>query len=497
MRSPASAGNSMAKARDGRNSLTSSGESMSHGKSSAAGLMQQTQKSRHARIGAMRNKQLAPGWVGKVSDEREMDQNAITANLRSASLSRIQQAALALTSSNVSIVKSRGTDPMMNFFRQLRRFQRMLGLALIILFFAGCGTSGTTGATSTPTRGATAAPSNGKACTKVGVLLPETTSTRWESQDRPLLTQKIQAIPGVTVDYYNAQGDAAQQQSQADAALAKGDCILVVAPQDANQAASIVSAARTRNVPVIAYDRLIQSKDLNFFVSFDAIAAGALQGQYIVDHAQDYVRSGNKNTSLINGSPTDSTALLLRQGVLNKLQPLFDNGTLKKIYDQYTSGGNPDQARTEMEGVLTVTQNNLQIAYVATDDMANGVIAALKAKQLNGKVLVTGLGATVAGLQNILTGDQAMTVYEPMEKEAQGTADLIKALHDGTDPQPVTQGATVRIADGAAAIPSVLEAPVAVDKTNIQSTVLADHFVTVAELCTGLPPGTNTNGICP
>ena len=82
-------------------------------------------------------------------------------------------------------------------------------------------------------------------------------------------------------------------------------------------------------------------------------------------------------------------------------------------------------ARTEMDGILTAQQNNLQIAYVANDDMANAVIASLKTRRLNGRVLVTGQDATVAGLQNILTGYQAMTVYKPIEKEAQGTADLI------------------------------------------------------------------------
>ncbi len=397
---------------------------------------------------------------------------------------------------NICTVKSGRTDSVIKFVRQRKPFHLILGVALMTMLLAACGTSGNTPSTGTPAGGTTPAPGGGKGCTKVGVLLPETASSaRWESKDKPLLTQKIQAIAGVTVDYYNAQGDEAQQQNQADAALSKGDCILVVAPHDANQAASIVGKAKARNVPVIAYDRLIQSKDLNFYVSFDAVAVGELQGQYIVDHYQNYIRSNN-NVALINGSPTDSNALLIRRGAANKLKPLFDSRTLTLVFDQFTPGGNPDRARTEMEAVLTAKQNNLQIAYVANDDMANSVIAALKARNLNGKILVTGQDATIAGLQNILTGNQAMTVYKSIDKETQATADLIRALHDGTDPQTVTKGATVMTADGAA-IPSVLESPVAVDKTNIQTTVIADNFVTLAEICNGLPTGTNTNGLCP
>ena len=124
------------------------------------------------------------------------------------------------------------------------------------------------------------------------------------------------------------------------------------------------------------------------------------------------------------------------------------------------------------------------------------MIAALKAVKLNGKVLVTGQDATTAGIHNILTADQSMTVYKAIGKEAQATADLVAAISNGTDTSSLTSGSTTKTSDGGS-IPSVLETPVAVDKSNIASTVIADGFVTKSEICSGLPPGTNTNGICP
>jgi D-xylose transport system substrate-binding protein len=136
------------------------------------------------------------------------------------------------------------------------------------------------------------------------------------------------------------------------------------------------------------------------------------------------------------------------------------------------------------------------VAYVANDGMANNVIAALKAVKLNGKVLVTGQDATVAGLQNILKGDQAMTVYKAIPKEAMATAQLVAALSKGTATATLTNGVTVTVPiTGGAAIASILETPVAVDISNIQSTVIADNYVTVAQICAGLPSG--TGGICP
>lgn len=385
----------------------------------------------------------------------------------------------------------------MKLFGQGRRvFAMMTGILVFSLLLAACGGSTTTG--TTPTAGTSVGP-NGKNCKKIGVLLPETaTSARWDSKDRPLLQQLIpQQLAGATVDYNNAQGSADTQQTQAQAALTKGDCILVVAPSDSIKAAAIVSAAKAQGVPVIAYDRLIYSNDTNYYVSFDGVAVGKLQGDYVAAHYQSFVTAnGTKNTVMINGSQTDNNALLFNKGAHQGLDPLFSSGALKNVYEKFTPNWDNATAQVEMQAALTANQNKVAVAYVANDGMANNVIAALKAVKLNGKVLVTGQDATVAGIQNILKGDQAMTVYKAIQKEAMATAQLVAALSNGTDTGTLTNGVTTTVpVSGGAAIPSILETPVAVDKTNIQSTVIADNFVTVADICAGLAPG--TGGICP
>ncbi len=208
------------------------------------------------------------------------------------------------------------------FSRKRQTFSMMLGMVLLSLVIAACGNSGGGGGTP-PSNASTSG--KGKGCPKVGVLLPETaTSERWEGKDKPLLSQSIQTVTSQPVDYYNAQGDATKQQNQADEALTKGDCILVVAASDLNAAAAIVSKAKAQSVPVIAYDRLIQSKDLSYYVSFDNMRVGELQGQYIADHYQSYVKGNDKNVVMINGSQIDNIASLFRQGALNKLQPLYN-----------------------------------------------------------------------------------------------------------------------------------------------------------------------------
>ncbi len=376
-----------------------------------------------------------------------------------------------------------------------KRLSALAGVILISILLAACGNSGSSGgSTGGGSSTSTASGKPGQGCTKIGILLPETASSaRWDSKDKPLLTQGIQsAISGATIDYNNAGGDPNTQQTQAQADLTKGDCILVVGAADSAAAAAIVTQAKAKNVPVIAYDRLIQSKDLNYYVSFDNVKVGQLQGQYIVDHYKDYTKESN-NLVMINGSQTDNNALLFNQGAAGALKPLLDNGSLKKVYDQFTPKWDNDQARVEMDAALTANQNKVGVAYVANDGMANSVIAALKTKQLNGKVLVTGQDATVAGIHNILAGDQSMTVYKAITKEVNATVNLVKALNAGQDTASLTNGATVKTQDGTA-IPSILETPVAVDKSNIASTVIADNFVTKSDVCAGLPAG--TAGVC-
>jgi len=381
------------------------------------------------------------------------------------------------------------------FNRQRKSFFVLSMVLLLSLFFAACGSANTGGGSSTPTTSG----NNGKGCMKIGVLLPETaTSARWDGKDRPALLADIPAtLPGAHVDYNNAQGSADTQQTQAEADLTNGDCILVVAPSDSQKAAAIVAKAKAQGVPVISYDRLIYSNDLNYYVSFDGVQVGQLQGQYVADHYKDYTKT-SKNLVMINGSQTDNNALLFSKGAHNAIDPLVSSGALKKVYEKFTPNWDNPTAQTEMEAALTANANSVAVAYVANDGMANSVIAALKTHHLNGKVLVTGQDATVAGIQNILTGDQAMTVYKAISKEAQATADLVAAISKGTDTNSVTQGKTTTVPiSGGAPIPSVLETPVAVDKTNITSTVLADGFVTKSDICKGLPAGTNTGGICP
>jgi D-xylose transport system substrate-binding protein len=270
------------------------------------------------------------------------------------------------------------------------RLATAIGLAAVIAStLAACGSGGTSAAGG----------NNGKDCKHIAFLLPESaTAARWEADDHPDVVAAIQKyLPGATVDAPNAQGKAADQQTQAESELSKGACILVVAPVDSTAAAAIVTKAKANNVPVISYDRLIYSDDLNYYASFDGFAVGKAQGDYIAAHYQQYVtQNGTNNTIMIDGSDTDNNAHLFGDGAHSVLDPLFNSKALNKVYEQFTPGWVNATAQTEAEAALTQANNKVAVAYVMNDGMANTVIAALKAHNLNGKVLVTGQDAEVA-----------------------------------------------------------------------------------------------------
>ena len=361
----------------------------------------------------------------------------------------------------------------------------MTGLVGAALLLAACGGGS----------GGSGGSANGKGCKHVAFLLPESaTAARWEAADHPDVVAAIQKyLPGATVDAPNANGDATLQQSQAETELTKGACILVVAPKDSDQAAAIVAKAKSSGVPVIAYDRLIQSNDLSYYASFDGFQVGVQQATYIKDHYQQFVTPGHNNLVMIKGSDTDNNAHLFGDGAHSVLDPLIQSNALKLVYEKYTPGWDNATAQSEMNEALTANHNDVQIAYVMNDGMANTAIAALKAQGLNKKVLVTGQDAEVSGVRNILLGDQSMTVYKPIAKLADSVGQLVAAISKGTDTKSLAS-ASVKT-KGGAAIPSIINTVNEVEISNVKTTVIADNFVKVADVCQGVPSG--AGGVCP
>jgi D-xylose transport system substrate-binding protein len=336
-------------------------------------------------------------------------------------------------------------------------------LAVIALAAAACGTSSSGGGTTS--------------AKKIALLLPETKTARYESKDRPLFEAKVKALcSDCQIIYSNANQDASAQQSQAEAALTNGAKVLVLDAVDGAAAAAIANKAKQANVPVVSYDRLIlNTPNVNFYISFDNQAVGKLQGTSLL---QALGSKTNPSVVMINGAPTDNNAKLFKQGAHSVLDGKV---TVAKEYD--TPDWSPDQAQNEMTQALTALANKVDGVYAANDGTGGGAIAAMKAAGLKPLPPVTGQDAELAAIQRILIGEQFMTVYKAIAPEAEGAAELAVDLVNGTAvPSSMTNGKTVN--NGTKDVPSVLLTPVAVTKDNIKSTIVADKFWTAADICT-------------
>jgi len=324
----------------------------------------------------------------------------------------------------------------------------------------------------------TAAPAAGK----IAILLPENHTPRYETQDLPNFKAELTSLGFDVANnliYSNANQDATTQQSQAEAALTNGAKVLVLDPVDSAAAAAIADAAKAQNVPVISYDRLITgSANVNYYISFDNVQVGKLQATALMTALSSVT---NPTIVEINGDPADHNATLFKQGAHSVFDPLVTAGklTIGKEYD--TPGWDNTKAQDEMTQALTALSNKVDGVYGANDGMAGGAYAAMKAAGLK-PVPMTGQDATVGGLQYIISGIQYMTVYKAIKPEAVAAAQLAYDLATGTAvPASMVTGTTN---NGKVDVPSILLTPVAVTKDNVETTVIADGFWKVSDICT-------------
>jgi D-xylose transport system substrate-binding protein len=315
---------------------------------------------------------------------------------------------------------------------------------------------------------------------RVAVLLPDTkSSVRWESFDRPLLQDAFKKA-GVPVTIQNAQGDKSAQQQQAEQAITNGAKVLLLTNLDSGSGAAIQSNAKSRGVKVIDYDRLTLKGSADYYVSFNNVEVGKLQGEGLVKCLEE----GNASKpaiAVLNGSPTDNNATLFKQGYDSVLNPKFEAGDFTEVADQSVPDWDNQRALTIFEQMLQKAGNKIDGVLAANDGLGNAAISAIKQRKLD-QIPVTGQDATPEGLQNILNGDQCMTVYKAVKQEADAAAKLAIALAKGEEPPSgLVNGESD---DGSRQVPSVLLKPQAITKDNI-NVVIDDGFVKREDICTG------------
>ena len=316
----------------------------------------------------------------------------------------------------------------------------------------------------------------------IWVLLPDSASSaRWETDDRRFFEEAFDEA-GVEYNIVNAEGDAQQQISQAEQAIASGAAVILFVNLDSGSGAAIIDLAREADVAVIDYDRLtIEGPGADVYVSFDNVEVGRTMAS-VLEPAIDELDVETPRVVMLNGGPTDNNATLFREGYAETVEPRVEAGDWELVADEAVPEWDNAEALTIFEQILVDAGNDVDAVFAANDGLANSVIAARKNAGLD-PFPVSGQDATVGGIQNILAGDQTMTVYKPIAAEAAAAAEAAIALLNGEDVGALAGGQTIN--NGSADLPFIALEPVAVTADNVADTVIADGFRTWEEICVG------------
>jgi len=351
-----------------------------------------------------------------------------------------------------------------------RKLAALVGVAAIVLTACSSSTASTKPSTAAGASGATAA-----GC-KVGVSWNNYTEERWAKWDEPAIKAAL-ATAGAEYISNDAKSSAATQATNIDQLISQGAKVLIILAQDGTAIKTSVASATSQKIPVIGYDRLIEDPTA-LYITFDNKGVGKMQAEAVMKA----VPKGNY--VIIKGNKADANADFLRSGMTEAGIPkdaASATGDIKIVGETYTNDWKPALAQTEMEQFLTANQNKVDAVLAQNDGMAGGVIAALKAQGLNGKVAVSGQDGDAAALNNVALGNQTVDVWKDARELGKAAGEAAVQLCGGTTVDKVT-GTAPFTTPGGNTVSSIIIAPHPITKDNL-NVVLDANWITKADLC--------------
>ncbi|MBP1702643.1 MAG: periplasmic sugar-binding protein [Chloroflexi bacterium] len=345
-----------------------------------------------------------------------------------------------------------------------------------------------------------AAPS-GDGEVQVGIVLPTKDEPRW-IQDEAIFNEQL-ANADFTAEMLFSQSSSATEKSNVEALIAKGMDVLIICPHDGTAAAAAAQAAREAGVKVISYDRLILDTDaVDYYVTFDSIAVGEAQGQYLVDQ----VTGTGHPLYLYAGAASDNNAFLFFEGAWNVLQPKIADGTfviknsseavalqdkptltrdeMSKIIGQVTTNWDFNTAKNLAEANLTATTAaDKGVVYILApnDGTSRSIADTFAADPDVTQYFVTGQDAEKASIQYIIDGKQSMTVLKDVRTLVADALAAADAYLGGSAPEQ-TNTYNNNVID----VPAKPSVVVTVTQDNVQETICDSGYVPDCSEFTGL-----------
>ncbi len=299
----------------------------------------------------------------------------------------------------------------------------------------------------------------------LGVSLPTTQQQRWLRDAEAFATLAREKHIDIVVEMGN--NNQMQQNLQIGRLLNRDIDVLILAPHDALGAASMVRKAHEAGVRVISYDRLVLNGDVDVYITFDNEKVGELQARYLTEKAPrgEYI--------LLSGSPNDNNARLFKAGAMKVLEPLIAAGRITIAADAPVIDWIPENAKKIVEKLLAEGVRPAAI-LAPNDSTAGGVIEALAARGLAGKIPVSGQDADLEGARRIARGLQSMTVFKDTRLLADKAVEIALAMLEGG---AWTSQANSQTSDGQHKIPAILLEPVMVDRDNLEKILIGSQYL--------------------
>jgi D-xylose transport system substrate-binding protein len=302
---------------------------------------------------------------------------------------------------------------------------------------------------------------------QIGLSLDTLKEARW-ARDRDAFLKKAAEL-GANVTVLSANSDDNRQVQDVASLITSQMDVIVIVPHDGKAMTKAVELAHAANIPVIAYDRLIADSDLDLYVTFDNKHVGALQGEFLLDKLTDKPKPWK--IVRIYGSKTDNNAFMFKAGQDEALAKAIADGSVQVVHEDWADDWKPENAKRIMNAALTKQGRDIVAVLASNDGTAGGAIQALREEGIAGKVLVTGQDAELVACQRIVSGEQAMTIYKPVEQLAARATKVAFAMAKG---KPIIAKDTTN--NGKIEVPSIFHDVVTVTKDNIDKTVIADGF---------------------
>lgn len=369
--------------------------------------------------------------------------------------------------------------------------KRILGalmcLVLGVSMLAGCGSSSEPASTEGEETEVGTEGGDAEGGAKVGVLMPTKDLQRWV-QDGDNMKKELEAA-GYTVDIQYANNEIATQVSQIENMISGGCELLVVASIDGSALTTALEGAKEKNIPVIAYDRLIMGSDaVSYYATFDNYLVGKLQGEYIENALDLKNTDGPYNIELFTGSSDDNNCNFFFGGAMDILQPYIDEGKLvvksgsTTLAACATPNWSTEEAQKRMENIITAYYSDgtkLDAVLSSNDSVANGVTNALVSSYTGDFPVLTGQDCDITSVKNILADKQSMSIFKDTRTLASQVVKMVDAVMQGEEPEV---NDTTTYDNGTGIIPSYLCEPVYVDKDNYKELLVDSGYYTEDQL---------------